>query len=51
VEEDVRLFLRVAFRRDRRERLGRMRKELVAEFDKIGRRMGRDARISQEEAG
>jgi 1-acyl-sn-glycerol-3-phosphate acyltransferase len=51
VEEDVRLFLRVAFRRDRRERLGRMRKELVSEFDKIGRRMGRDARISQEEAG
>ena len=39
VEEDVRLFFRVAFRRDRRERLGRMRKELVAEFDRIGRRL------------
>jgi glycerol-3-phosphate O-acyltransferase/dihydroxyacetone phosphate acyltransferase len=39
VEEDVRLFFRVAFRRDRRERLARMRKELVAEFDLIGRSM------------
>lgn len=40
MEEDVRLFFRVAFHRDRRERLARMRRELVAEFDEIGRRMG-----------
>jgi 1-acyl-sn-glycerol-3-phosphate acyltransferase len=39
VEEDARLFLRVAFSKDRRERLARMRKELVDEFDRIGRRM------------
>ena len=40
VEEDVRLFFRVAFRRDRRERLARMRKDLVEEFDRIGKLMG-----------
>jgi 1-acyl-sn-glycerol-3-phosphate acyltransferase len=39
VEEDVKLFLRVAFRRDRRNRLGEMRRELVKEFDRIGKRM------------
>ena len=37
VEEDVRLFLRVAFRKDRRERVARMGKELVEEFDRLGR--------------
>jgi hypothetical protein len=36
-EEDVRLFLRVAFRKDRREHMARMRKELVEEFDRLGR--------------
>jgi hypothetical protein len=39
VEEDVKLFSRVAFRRDRRDRLGEMRRELVKEFDRIGKRM------------
>jgi len=39
MEEDVRLFLRVAFRRDRRDRVARMRRELVEEFDRLGRRM------------
>jgi hypothetical protein len=39
MEEDVRLFLRVAFRRDRRERVARMRRELVEEFDRLGKRM------------
>jgi glycerol-3-phosphate O-acyltransferase/dihydroxyacetone phosphate acyltransferase len=34
--EDVGLFLRIAFRRDRRERLARKRKELVGELDRIG---------------
>ncbi len=37
VEEDVRLFLRVALRKDRRERVARMGKELVLEFDRIGK--------------
>ena len=37
VEEDVRLFKRVARRRGRRERLARMRRTLVEEFDRIGR--------------
>lgn len=41
VEEDVRLFFRVAFRKDRRDRVARMRRELVGEFDRIGRRMER----------
>ncbi len=41
VEEDVRLFLRVAFRKDRRDRVARMGGELVAEFDLIGKRMER----------
>ncbi len=52
VEEDIRLFFRVAFSRDRRERLARMRKGLVAEFDRIGRRMDRADRLAkrQEEA-
>ena len=35
VEEDVRLFLRVAFRRDRRERIAQLRRELVEEFDRV----------------
>jgi 1-acyl-sn-glycerol-3-phosphate acyltransferase len=39
VEEDVKLFFRVAFRRDKRERLGEMRRELVTEFDRIALRM------------
>jgi 1-acyl-sn-glycerol-3-phosphate acyltransferase len=39
VEEDVKLFLRVAFRRGKRERLGEMRRELVKEFDRIALRM------------
>jgi len=34
--EDVALFFRIAFLRDRRERLGRKREELVREFDRIG---------------
>jgi hypothetical protein len=37
VEEDVRLFKRVAGRRGRRERLARMRRALVDEFDRIGK--------------
>jgi hypothetical protein len=39
VEEDVRLFFRVAFRKDRRESLARMRRELVEEFDRIGQEL------------
>ncbi len=39
MEDDIRLFLRVAFRRDRRERLAGMRKELVAEMEEIASRM------------
>jgi hypothetical protein len=42
VEEDVRLFKRVARKRGRRERLARMRRALVEEFDGIGRAL-RDA--------
>jgi hypothetical protein len=49
MEEDIRLFFRVAFRRDRRERLARMRKELVAEFDRIGRRMDRADRLAEKQ--
>ena len=49
VEEDIRLFFRVVFRRDRRERLARMRKELVAELDRIGRRMDRADRLAQRQ--
>jgi hypothetical protein len=37
VEEDVRLFFRVAFSRDRRDRIARLRRDLVQEFDRIGR--------------
>ena len=53
VEEDIRLFFRVAFRRDRRERLVRMRRELVAEFDRIVKRMDRAERMvdGEEELG
>ena len=39
VEEDVKLFFRVAFKRDRRDRLAEMRTELLKEFDRIGKRM------------
>jgi hypothetical protein len=39
VEEDVKLFFRVAFEKDRRERLRAMRRELVKEFDRIAKRM------------
>jgi 1-acyl-sn-glycerol-3-phosphate acyltransferase len=39
VEEDVKLFFRVAFEKDRRERLRSMRRELVKEFDRIAKRM------------
>jgi hypothetical protein len=39
VEEDVKLFFRVAFKRDRRDRLKEMRRELVKEFDRIGKQM------------
>jgi 1-acyl-sn-glycerol-3-phosphate acyltransferase len=35
VEEDVRLFLRLLFRKDRRMRLARRRQELLREFDAI----------------
>ncbi len=49
MEEDIRLFFRVAFRRDRRERLARMRKELVAEFDRIGRKMDRADRLAEKQ--
>ncbi len=46
VEEDVKLFLRVAFKRDRRDRLGGMRRELVKEFDRIGLRIEAGDRAS-----
>ncbi len=49
VEEDVKLFFRVAFQRDRRERLGAMRAELVKEFDRIGLRMEAGDRASARE--
>jgi 1-acyl-sn-glycerol-3-phosphate acyltransferase len=39
VEEDVRLFLRLALRKDRRDRVARMRRELVEEFDALIRLM------------
>ena len=39
MEEDVKLFFRVAFKRDRRDRLSEMRTELLKEFDRIGKRM------------
>ena len=48
MEEDVKLFLRVAFKRDRRERLGEMRRELVKEFDRIGKRMEAGDRASAQ---
>jgi len=41
VEEDVRLFLRVAFRKDRLERMARRRRELVEEFDRLGKAASR----------
>lgn len=50
VEEDVRLFLRVAFRRDRRERLGAMRRELVQEFDRIARKIEEGDRAARRQA-
>jgi hypothetical protein len=37
VEADVRLFLNVAFRKDRRVRMAALQEELVEEFDRIGR--------------
>ncbi len=46
VEEDVKLFFRVAFRRHRRERLREMRRELVKEFDRIALRMEAGDRAS-----
>ncbi|MBT8397516.1 MAG: hypothetical protein HKO65_10235 [Gemmatimonadetes bacterium] len=49
VEEDVKLFLRVAFQRDRRERLGALRADLVKEFDRIGLRMEAGDRASDRE--
>lgn len=39
VREDVGLFFRVAFRKDRMDRLARRRKSLVEEFDRIGEAM------------
>lgn len=39
VKEDARLFGNVAFRRDRRQRVGQLCKELVEEFDRIGRNL------------
>jgi glycerol-3-phosphate O-acyltransferase/dihydroxyacetone phosphate acyltransferase len=49
MEEDLKLFLRVAFKRDRRDRLAEMRRELVKEFDRIGRRMEAGDRASARE--
>lgn len=40
VSEDVGLFFRVAFRKDRLDRLARRRRSLVEEFDRIGQAMG-----------
>jgi 1-acyl-sn-glycerol-3-phosphate acyltransferase len=48
VEEDIKLFLRVALRRDRRDRLREMRRELVKEFDGIARRMEAGDRAARE---
>ncbi len=39
IREDVGLFFRVAFRKDRLDRLARRRKKLVEEFDRIGAAM------------
>jgi hypothetical protein len=50
VEEDVRLFLKVAFRRDKRDRLAGMRKELVQEFDRIARRLAEGDRQARRQA-
>jgi hypothetical protein len=46
MEEDLKLFFRVAFRRDRRDRLAEMRRKLVKEFDRIGKRMEAGDRAS-----
>ena len=51
VEEDIKLFLRVAFRRDRRDRLAVMRQELVREFDRIGLRMEAGDRATARKQG
>ena len=51
VEEDVKLFFRVAFRRDRRDRLAEMRTELLKEFDRIGKRMEAGDRASARRHG
>jgi glycerol-3-phosphate O-acyltransferase/dihydroxyacetone phosphate acyltransferase len=51
VEEDVKLFFRVAFKRDRRDRLAEMRRELVKEFDRIGKRMEAGDRASARRHG
>ena len=48
VEEDVKLFFRVVFRPDRRDRLAEMRGEFVKEFDRIGMRMAAGDRASGE---
>jgi len=50
VEEDVRLFLRVAFRRDKRDRLAHMRKELKQEFDRLARRLAEGDREARRQA-
>jgi len=49
MEEDLKLFLRVAFRRDRRDRLAEMGRELVKEFDRIAKRMEVGDRASAQE--
>jgi glycerol-3-phosphate O-acyltransferase / dihydroxyacetone phosphate acyltransferase len=50
VEEDVRLFLMVAFRRDKRDRLASMRKELVQEFDRLARKLAEGDREARRRA-
>jgi glycerol-3-phosphate O-acyltransferase / dihydroxyacetone phosphate acyltransferase len=50
VEEDVRLFLRVAFRRDKRDRLASMRRELVEEFDRLARKLAEGDREARRQA-
>jgi 1-acyl-sn-glycerol-3-phosphate acyltransferase len=50
VEEDVRLFFKVAFQRDRRERLAAMRKELVQEFDRLARKLEEGDRAARRQA-
>ena len=50
VEEDVRLFLKVAFQKNRRARLTAMRRELVQEFDRIARKLEEGDRAARRQA-